>query len=103
MGKAILITGTDTGVGKTYVACLLGKRLRDAGIGVRPLKPVESGCLPGPDGRPYPADAAALRDAVAPAVPLSAVCLYALPGPCRRTWPRRRPGSPSTRIACGGR
>ncbi len=81
MGKAILVTGTDTGVGKTYVTCLLGKRLREAGIGVRPLKPVESGCLPGPDGRPYPADAAALRDAVAPSLPLSAICLHALPAP----------------------
>ena len=81
MGKAILITGTDTGVGKTYVARLLGKRLRKAGIDVRPLKPVESGCMPGQDGRPHPADAAALRDAVAPGLPLSAVCLYALPAP----------------------
>lgn len=80
-GKAILITGTDTGVGKTYVACLLGRRLREAGIDVRPLKPVESGCLPGPDGRPHPADAAALRDAVAPGLALSAVCLYALAAP----------------------
>src|SRR5512135_2524446 len=81
MGRAVLITGTDTGVGKTYVTCLLGRRLRKAGIGVRPLKPVESGCLPGPDGRPHPADAAALRDAVAPAVPLSAICLHALAAP----------------------
>jgi len=81
MGKAILITGTDTGVGKTYVARLLGKRLREAGIDVRPLKPVESACVPGPDGRPHPADAAALRDAIAPGLPLSAVCLYALAAP----------------------
>lgn len=81
MGKAILISGTDTGVGKTYVARLLGRRLREAGIDVRPLKPVESGCLPGPDGRPHPADAAALRDAVAPGLPLSEVCLYALAAP----------------------
>jgi dethiobiotin synthetase len=79
--RAILITGTDTGAGKTYVACLLGKRLREAGIDARPLKPVESGCLPGPDGRPHPADAAALRDAVAPGLPLSEVCLYALAAP----------------------
>ena len=81
MGRAILVTGTDTGVGKTYVTCLLGRRLREAGIGVRPLKPVESGCLPGPNGRPHPADAAALREAVAPALPLSAICLYALAAP----------------------
>lgn len=81
MGKAILITGTDTGVGKTYVGCLLGKRLREAGIDVRPVKPVESGCLPGPDGRPHPSDAAALRDAAAPEIPLTAVCLHALAAP----------------------
>lgn len=81
MGQSVLITGTDTGVGKTYVACLLGKRLREAGIDVRPLKPVESGCLPGPDGRPHPADAAALRDAVAPGLALSDVCVYAFAAP----------------------
>ncbi len=81
MGKAILITGTDTGVGKTYVGCLLGRRLREAGVAVRPLKPVESGCLPGPDGRPHPADADLLREAVAPDVPLSAICLYAFADP----------------------
>lgn len=79
--SALFVTGTDTGVGKTHVACLLGKRLREEGIDVRPLKPVESGCPAGPDGRPHPADAAALRDAFAPGLPLSAVCLHALPAP----------------------
>lgn len=81
MGKAILITGTDTGAGKTYAACLLGRRLARHGISVRPLKPVESGCLPGSDGRPHPSDAEALRDAVAPGLPLSEVCLYPLSAP----------------------
>lgn len=81
MGKAILITGTDTGAGKTYAACLLGRRLVREGISVRPLKPVESGCLPGRDGRPHPADAAALRDAIAPGLSLSQVCLYPLSAP----------------------
>jgi dethiobiotin synthetase len=79
--KGILFTGTDTGVGKTYVACLLGKALAAEGVSVHPLKPVESGCLPGPDGTPFPADAAALRDAVAPRLPLSAACLYPLAAP----------------------
>jgi len=81
MGTAILITGTDTGAGKTYVACLLGRRLVRHGISVRPLKPVESGCLPGKKGMPHPADAAALRDAFAPGLPLSEVCLYPLSAP----------------------
>lgn len=74
--KAFLLTGTDTGAGKTRVACLLGRRLAAEGTVVFPLKPVESGCLPGPDGRPFPADAAALRDAIATGLPLSAVCIY---------------------------
>ncbi|MBM4312682.1 MAG: dethiobiotin synthase [Deltaproteobacteria bacterium] len=78
MGQGILITGTDTGAGKTVVACLLGKRLLREGVAVLPLKPVESGCAPGVDGRPFPADAAALRDACAPGLSLSSVCLYPL-------------------------
>ena len=78
MGQGILITATDTGAGKTYVTCLLGKRLlREVGA-VLPLKPVESGCAPGADGRLFPADAAALRDAFAPGLSLSEVCLYPL-------------------------
>ena len=79
--KGILVTGTDTGAGKTYVSCLLGKALRREGFSVRPLKPVESGCERGADGAPFPADARFLRDAIAPDMPLSEVCLYALPAP----------------------
>ena len=79
--KAFFITGTDTGVGKTWFACLLGRRLAAAGIVVHPLKPVESGCASGADGKPYPADAAALRDAMAPRLPLESVCLYPLSAP----------------------
>ena len=81
MGKGILITATDTGAGKTYVTCLLGRRLRREGNAVVPLKPVESGCEPGADGRPFPADAAALRDAFAPDLAVSSVCLYAFSAP----------------------
>lgn len=79
--KAFLLTGTDTGAGKTRVACLIGRRLAAEGVAVSLLKPVESGCLPGPDGRPFPADAAALRDAVAPGIPLSAVCPFPFSAP----------------------
>lgn len=81
MGQGILVTGTDTGAGKTRVAVLLARRLREEGLRLVPFKPVESGCDPGPDGRPYPADAAALRDAASPETPLSSVCLYPLLAP----------------------
>lgn len=92
MGRAILITGTDTGAGKTFAACLLGRRLAREGLAVRPLKPVESGCPPGVDGKPFPADAAALRDAMAPGLPLSEVCLHPLTAPLSPHLAARREG-----------
>lgn len=44
MGKGIFITGTDTGVGKTYVAAGLIRALKEKGLSVCPFKPVETGC-----------------------------------------------------------
>lgn len=43
--RGIFITGTDTGVGKTWVAAHLIRDLRKQVSEVRPLKPVESGCV----------------------------------------------------------
>jgi len=42
---SVFITGTDTGVGKTVVAALLGLIYRDAGLRVAYLKPVETGAV----------------------------------------------------------
>ncbi len=42
--KGLLITGTDTGVGKTFVAAGLINVMKKRGINVCPMKPVESGC-----------------------------------------------------------
>jgi dethiobiotin synthetase len=39
----ILVTGTGSGVGKTWVACALIRALRDAGKQVIAIKPVETG------------------------------------------------------------
>lgn len=39
----LFMTGTDTGVGKTWVGIRLLKRLRDRGLQIIPRKPVESG------------------------------------------------------------
>jgi dethiobiotin synthetase len=44
MHKGIFITGTDTGVGKTFVSVGLLKALKEAGLNVCPMKPVETGC-----------------------------------------------------------
>lgn len=47
-GRAILVAGTDTGVGKTVVSALLLSALRRRGRRVLAMKPVESGCAPDP-------------------------------------------------------
>lgn len=48
--RPVVITGTDTGVGKTYVGCRLARALRAEGVDVRAVKPLESGCAPGVPG-----------------------------------------------------
>jgi len=62
MNKGIFITGTDTGVGKTFVAAGLIKAIRAKGINVCPMKPVETGCKKR-NGRLVPADAVKLSKA----------------------------------------
>jgi dethiobiotin synthetase len=44
MKKGIFITGTDTGVGKTFVAAGLIRAFTGMGFSVSPMKPVETGC-----------------------------------------------------------
>jgi dethiobiotin synthetase len=41
--RGLFITGTDTGIGKTYVACLLARDWSMAGLDVGVMKPAESG------------------------------------------------------------
>ena len=70
------MTGTDTGVGKTVVACALVRALRGRGIDAGAMKPIETGV--GADG---PRDALALRAAGGDTDPLDDVCpqRFALP------------------------
>jgi dethiobiotin synthetase len=44
VNKGIFITGTDTGVGKTYIAERIATGLRGKGINVGVMKPAETGC-----------------------------------------------------------
>jgi len=67
--RGVFVTGTDTGVGKTVVACALARALRERGTRVGVMKPVETGV--GNDG---PLDARALRDAAGVDDPLELVC-----------------------------
>lgn len=45
--KGLFVTGTDTGVGKTFVACALVRAARAAGQRVFAFKPIETGCVNG--------------------------------------------------------
>ncbi len=44
MKRGYFITGTDTGVGKTFVASLIARAMKDNGVDVGVMKPVETGC-----------------------------------------------------------
>ena len=44
MNTGFFITGTDTGVGKTFVAAGLIRAMKEQGIDVCPMKPAETGC-----------------------------------------------------------
>jgi len=50
VNATVLVTGTDAGVGATWVACALARGLRRAGRTVVAVKAVETGCGDGPDG-----------------------------------------------------
>jgi len=62
MTRGLFVTGTDTGVGKTYVACLVARSLVSAGYRVGVYKPAESGCRV-EAGQPIAADCLALWEA----------------------------------------
>lgn len=57
------ITGSDTDVGKTYIACEIVRQLRQLDFGVETRKPVESGCEVSATGDLVTHDAAALQAA----------------------------------------
>ena len=92
MTPCFLITGTDTGIGKTTVACAIAAALRRRGVDVGVLKPAETGCQPGPDGRLQPADAIRLRWFAGRDDPLELVCPFPLREPLAPALAARRDG-----------
>jgi len=75
MIKGIFVTGTDTGVGKTFVSAGIARALRVRGIGVGVMKPAETGCR-SRGGKLIPADAIALMRSAEAADPLDLVNPY---------------------------
>ena len=78
--SGLFVTGTDTGVGKTRVACALAAALAARGLRVAAMKPVASGCLAHPEGW-RSEDALALQAAANVSAP------YALVNPCALSEP----------------
>jgi dethiobiotin synthetase len=78
--QGLFFTGTDTGVGKTYVACLVARRLFQAGVRVGVYKPAASGCRR-QGNRLVAEDAQMLWEAAGCPAELSRVCpqLYEAP------------------------
>lgn len=78
--KGLFITGTDTGCGKTRVACALARGLRGEGLRVAPFKPVAAGAERTPNGLRNE-DARALIEACGGDWPYSVVNPICLEGP----------------------
>jgi dethiobiotin synthetase len=74
--RGFFVSGTDTGIGKTVVACALVRAMRERGLDVGVMKPIETGV-----GAEGPLDAIALRTAAAASEPLEEICpqTFALP------------------------
>lgn len=79
-GLAVFIAGTDTGIGKTHVACTLLHALRAAGYAANGMKPVASGCVDSADGLRNE-DALALQAASSVVLPYALINPVALRAP----------------------
>jgi len=76
----LFVTGTDTGIGKSVASAALLHALRAGGARAVGMKPVASGCEPGPDGWRNE-DALLLQAASLPRPRYQDVNPYALPQP----------------------
>ena len=74
--RGYFVTATDTGVGKTEIACAILRAARAAGLDAVGMKPAQAGDSPG-----EPSDAERLRDASDRVEPLEAICPYSLAAP----------------------
>jgi dethiobiotin synthetase len=78
MRRAVFVTGTDTGVGKTVVTAALARCLHNAGVDVGVMKPVETGV---PSAESNQTDAVRLKEAAGTTDDLSLIRPYAFLSP----------------------
>jgi dethiobiotin synthetase len=72
--QTLLVTGTDTGIGKTWISALLIRRMAAAGQRVGAYKPACSGAEISPQGEPYWHDIESLRDACGNSPKIDLIC-----------------------------
>lgn len=73
--NGLFVTGTDTGVGKTYIGSQLVSLLHEMKFSVLPRKPIESGCEL-INGELHPDDAQHYYEAVHKNIPLTEICPF---------------------------
>ncbi len=79
-GKGVFITGTDTGVGKTFTTAAIARFLHDRGMRVGVMKPVTSGCVM-VGGKLVSEDAELLKWASSCTAPAADIAPYLLKAP----------------------
>jgi len=89
--RGLFVTGTDTGVGKTFIACGLARVLADRGLRVGVMKPVETGCALRGDAL-EPSDALQLLMAARSTQDLQSACPYCFAEPLAPDVAARRVG-----------
>lgn len=90
-GRTLFVTGTDTGIGKTFITTAIAATLAARGHRVGVAKPVETGCRR-KDDRLVPEDALALAAAAGDPSPLEAVCPHRFPDPLAPSLAAERSG-----------
>ncbi|MCF6346466.1 MAG: dethiobiotin synthase [Thiomicrorhabdus sp.] len=76
VSTGVFITGTDTDVGKTFVACCIATTLIQKKFSVSPRKPIASGCIRQADNSLLSEDALFLQQACLSTEPLNVICPY---------------------------
>jgi dethiobiotin synthetase len=92
MGAGLFITGTDTGVGKTLVACGIAALFKESGYRVGVMKPAETGCEE-KAGALFPADAARLKESSGSDATLERICPYRFKEPLAPSVAAERAGA----------
>lgn len=94
MRHALFLAGTGTDVGKTYVAGLILKKLRESGLSAGYYKAAMSGNRRREDGTLIPGDAVEVRDISGIGQPLAEMCPYVYEHPVSPHLAARIEGDP---------